>query len=70
MGERKTRGGVNVSGRIMKFCKGMLIGLVVGAVGGAVGICCLKGSKKGLKRSIGKALRSVGDVVDNVTEMF
>ena len=59
-----------MSGRIMKFCKAMLIGLAAGMAVGAAGICYLKSHKKGFKRSVGKALRSVGDLVDQMGEMF
>lgn len=56
--------------RMMKLCKVMLIGLAAGMAVGAAGICYIKSHKKGLKRSVGKALRSVGDLVDQMGDMF
>lgn len=59
-----------MSTKMMKFCKGMLVGMMAGTAVGAVGVCYLHSHKKGLKRSVGKALHSVGDLVDQVGDMF
>ena len=48
----------------MSFFKGMGLGLMVGSVAGAIGLAVTPKKKRA---SIGKALRSMGDVVDNVT---
>lgn len=56
--------------KMMKFVKGMLIGLMTGMAIGAVGACCVKCNKKGFKRTVGKALRSVGDAVEHMSDMF
>lgn len=48
----------------MSFYKGMGLGLMVGSVVGAVGLAATPKKKRA---SIGKALRSMGDVVDSVT---
>ena len=55
---------------MMKMAKGIGIGMALGCVAGAVGSYYLYDNKKGLKRNMGKALRSVGDLVDQVTGCF
>jgi hypothetical protein len=55
---------------MMKMVKGLGIGMALGCVAGAVGSYYLYDNRKGLKRNMGKALRSVGDLVDNVTGFF
>ncbi|MCL2885084.1 MAG: hypothetical protein FWF49_06330 [Oscillospiraceae bacterium] len=52
------------------FMRGMGIGMAVGCVAGAVGSRAVTANKKGIKHNIGKALRNVGEVVDNVSHMF
>ena len=37
---------------------------------GAVGNSYMHSGKKGLKKNVGRALRNVGELVDNVTSMF
>ena len=54
----------------MGFMKGIGMGLAVGCVAGAVGSTYMHSNKKGLKKNVGKALRNVGDLMDNVTGMF
>lgn len=49
-----------------KFLKGMGMGVAVGCAVGAVGTCMLKKSKKGLKATAGKALHSMGDLLENM----
>ena len=43
---------------------------LVGCIAGAVGNSYMHSNKKGLKKNVGKALRNVGDLMDNVTSMF
>lgn len=49
------------------FMKGIGMGIAVGCVAGAMGNSYMKSNKKGLKKNVGRALRNVGDLVDNVT---
>ncbi len=55
---------------VMGFMKGIGMGIAVGCVAGAVGSSYMHANKKGLKKNVGKALRSVGNLVDDVTGMF
>ena len=59
-----------MSKNVMGFMKGVGMGLAVGWVAGAVGSTYMHSNKKGLKKNVGKALRNVGDLMDNVTGMF
>ncbi len=52
------------------FMKGIGAGVAVGCVAGALGSMYMRNNKKGMKKNIGKALRNVGNLVDNVTGMF
>lgn len=54
----------------MGFVKGIGMGLAVGCIAGGVGSMYMQSHKKGLKRNVGKALRNVSELVDNVTGMF
>lgn len=56
--------------RMMSMAKGIGIGMALGCVAGAVGSYYLHTHRKGFKRNMSKTLRSVGDLVDSVTEMF
>ena len=49
--------------------RGVGMGVAVGCIAGAVGSRAMHG-KKSLKKNVGKALRNVGEPVDNVTGMF
>ncbi len=55
---------------MMKMAKGVGIGMAIGCVAGAIGSYYLYDNKKCVKRNMGKALRSVGDLVDTVTGFF
>lgn len=50
--------------------KGICIGVMAGMVAGAMGMCYVQQNKRGIKRNVGRALRNVGDLMDNVTSMF
>ena len=54
----------------MRFLRGMGMGLLVGMAMGVAGCCYMKQHKRGLKRNVGRALRNVSDLVDNVNGMF
>lgn len=55
---------------MMKFVKGMGIGVLVGCVAGAVGNQYMHSGKKGFKKSMGKALKNVSELVEEVSDMF
>lgn len=55
---------------MMKMAKGVGIGVALGCVAGAIGSYYLYDNRKSVKRNMGKALRSVGDLVDTVTGFF
>ncbi len=55
---------------INRFVRGVGMGAMVGIAVGAVGSMYVRKNKKGLKKNIGKALRNVGDLVDDVSGMF
>lgn len=55
---------------MMSFVKGMGMGLMVGAITGAAGYHIVHKNKRGIKRNVGKALRNMGALVDNVTDMM
>ena len=54
----------------MTFVKGMGNGAAVGMVSGAVGYAMVKQNKRGAKKNVSKALKSVSQLVDNVGNMF
>lgn len=53
-----------------QFMKGMGMGVALGCTAGVVGTCYMKKNKKGVKHNAGKALHSIGDLLENVTDMF
>ena len=52
------------------FMKGMGMGVAVGCTAGILGTCYMKNNKTGLKYNAGKAIHSIGDLLENVTDMF
>lgn len=54
----------------MKFVKGMGAGMAAGMIAGAVGSSLVRSNKKSLKKKASKAMKAVGDVVDNVQYMM
>lgn len=54
----------------MKFMRGMGIGIAVGCIAGAMGNQYMHSGKKGLKKNLGKALKNMSDLVEEVGEMF
>ena len=59
-----------MSKTVSNFMKGMGMGVVVGCTAGIVGTCYTRKNKKGIKHNAGKALHSIGDLLENVTDMF
>ena len=55
---------------VMGCVKGAGMGIALGCVVGAVGSGYMRSNKKGIKKNVGKALHSVGDLMENVTNMF
>lgn len=55
---------------LMKFAKGMGIGLAVGCMTGAVANQYMHSGKRGLKKSVGKALKNMSELVEDLGEMF
>ena len=55
---------------IVNFVKGVGMGMAVGAIAGAVGQSMMQKNKRGIKKNVGKALRNMGALVDNVTGMM
>lgn len=55
---------------MMKLVKGMGIGMALGCMAGAVGSYYLYENRKGFKKNMGKTLRSVGDLVNDITGFF
>ena len=55
---------------MMKMVKGVGVGLALGSVMGAIGGYYLYSNRKCVKRNVGKALRSVGDLADSITGFF
>ncbi len=52
------------------FMKGVGMGMALGATAGVMGTCYAQKNKKGIKHNAGKALHSIGDLLENVTDMF
>ncbi len=59
-----------MASNMMKFMKGMGLGVMVGCVAGAVGNHCMHTRRKGIKRNVGKALKNVSELVEEVSDMF
>ena len=55
---------------MMKFIKGMSLGVMVGCVAGAVGNHCMHSKRKGFKKNVGKALKNMSELVEEVSDMF
>ncbi len=49
---------------------GMAAGIMAGATAGVAATCCMKRRKHGFKYNMGKALQSMGELVDNMSGMF
>ena len=53
-----------------RLAKGIGIGVAVGCIAGTAGAMLTKKHKKGIKKSIGKAMRNVSDFMEDVNGMF
>ena len=56
-------------GKTMNFVKGMGIGLTAGVMAAAVGKAVME-NKKSVVKKTGKAVKSLGEVVDNISSFF
>ena len=52
------------------FVKGVGMGVALGCTAGVMGSYLMKKNKKGIKNNAGKAIHSIGDLLENVTGMF
>ncbi len=50
--------------------KGLLAGVALGMAAGVAGSCFFRHNRRGVKRHIGRALRNIGDLADNMIGMF
>lgn len=55
---------------ICGFFKGLLVGLAAGGALGAVAFGYMHRNRRGVKRNVGHALRTVGDLTDSILGMF
>ncbi len=54
----------------MKFAKGMGIGLAVGCAVGVIANQYVHSGKKGMKKTVGKALKNMSELAEELGEMF
>ena len=54
---------------MLNFIKGMGIGLVVGCVAGAVANQYMYTGKRGMKRTVNKALHNISDLIEELGDM-
>ena len=52
------------------FIKGLIVGLLAGGALGAMMVGYMRRNRRGLKRNVGHAMRTVGDLTDSVLGMF
>lgn len=52
------------------FLKGLMAGVMLGAALGGLAVTYLRHNRRGVKRNVGHALRTVGDLADSVLRMF
>lgn len=52
------------------FLKGMGIGVMLGSMVGTAATCYMHSHRKGVKKNVGRALRTVGDLTDSIVGMF
>ena len=55
---------------IMKFAKGMGLGLAVGCMAGAVANQYMHTGKRGMKKTVGKAMKNLSELAQDFGEMF
>ncbi|MCL2487436.1 MAG: hypothetical protein FWE80_02005 [Oscillospiraceae bacterium] len=52
------------------FMKGIGVGVTLGCVAGSTGYCYVRRNKRGVKRNVGKILKTLGSLVESITGMF
>ena len=52
------------------FMKGMGTGMMVGMIAGVAGDMMMNGGKKNLKKKASKAVKAVGNVMDDVSKLI
>ncbi len=52
------------------FAKGMGLGLAVGCMAGAVANQYMHSGKRGVKKTVGRAMKNLSDLVEDLGEMF
>jgi len=50
--------------------KGIGVGVTLGCVAGSTGYCYVRRNKRGVKRNVGKILKTLGSLVESITGMF
>ena len=55
---------------LMNFAKGMGIGIAVGCMAGAVANQYMHIGNKGMKKTVGKALKNISELVEDIGDMF
>lgn len=55
---------------LMNFAKGMGIGIAVGCMAGAVANQYIHSGKRGIKKTVGKAMKNLSELVEDIGEMF
>ncbi len=55
---------------MMSFIKGMGIGIAVGCVAGAVANQYMYTGKRGMKKTVNKALHNISDLVEELGAMY
>ena len=55
---------------LMNFMKGMGIGIAVGCMAGAVANQYVHSGKRGMKKTVGKAMKNLSELVEDIGDMF
>ncbi|MBR2406281.1 MAG: hypothetical protein IKB04_04470 [Clostridia bacterium] len=55
---------------LMNFAKGMGLGIAVGCMAGAVANQYVHSGKRGMKKTVGKAMKNLSELVEDLGEMF
>ena len=66
----KGKGIVKMGRAFCGFLKGIVWGMVAGAAAGMVAMRYMHHNRRGVKRNVGHALRTVGDLADSLIGMF
>ncbi len=60
----------SMSKGFMKFAKGMGIGIAVGCVTGVIANQYAHTGKKGMKKTVGKALKNMSELAEELGDLF